>query len=166
MSTIAAMTYTIRPIEPGDNEEVARIVRNVMRELGADDCGSSHEDPEIAGMYEAYQPPGAAFFVVEARGRVLGCGGFGPLPGGPEGTCELRKMYFLPELRGQGAGRDLLERCLEAARVAGYDYCYLETRDSMAVARILYEHHGFELLEERLGDTGHFACRTFMGREL
>lgn len=160
------MKYEIRPIEPGDNAEVARIVRNVMTELGATGCGSSSEDPEIEDMYAAYQPPGAAFFVVEARGRVLGCGGVGPLAEGPQGTCELRKMYFLPQLRGQGAGRDLLERCLEAARLAGYDFCYLETRDSMKVARILYEHHGFELLDGRMGNTGHSACQTFMGQKL
>jgi putative acetyltransferase len=160
------MEYLIRPIEPKDDEAVARIVRGVMQELGATGKGSSSEDPEVECMSAAYSGPDAQFFVVEARNRVLGCAGIGPLANGPEGTCELRKMYFLPQLRGHGVGRDLLERCLDAAREAGYDYCYLETRESMAVARILYEHHGFELLEERLGDTGHTACGTFMGQKL
>jgi putative acetyltransferase len=117
-------------------------------------------------MSAAYSGPGAEFFVIEMDGRVLGCGGFGPLAGGPQGTCELRKMYFLPQLRGKGAGRELLEHCLAEARAAGYDFCYLETRESMAVARILYSHHGFELLDERMGDTGHTACGTFMGQKL
>jgi ribosomal protein S18 acetylase RimI-like enzyme len=160
------MSYLIRSIEPRDDEAVASIVRRVAVELGATGCGSSSEDPEIECMSEAYSGPKAAFFVVEMDGRVAGCGGFGPLAGGPEGTCELRKMYFLPQLRGKGAGRDLLEACIDAARSAGYAYCYLETRDSMKIAQILYAHHGFELLPERMGDTGHFACGTFMGRKL
>lgn len=160
------MSYLIRCIEPRDDEAVASIVRRVAVELGATGCGSSSEDPEVQCMSKAYSGPEAAFFVVEMNDRVLGCGGFGPLAGGPEGTCELRKMYFMPQLRGKGAGRDLLETCIASAREAGYDYCYLETRDSMKVAQILYSHHGFELLPERMGDTGHFACGTFMGRKL
>lgn len=160
------MSYLIRPIQPRDDEAVASIVRGVMVELGATGCGSSSEDPEVDCMSKAYSGPKAAFYVVEMDGRVAGCGGFGPLAGGPEGTCELRKMYFLRQLRGQGAGRDLLETCIAAAREAGYDFCYLETRESMTIAQILYSHHGFELLPERMGDTGHFACGTFMGRKL
>jgi putative acetyltransferase len=160
------MSYQIRLIEPRDDEAVASIVRRVAVELGATGCGSSSEDPEVDGMSAAYSGPGAMFFVVEMDDQVAGCGGFGPLSGGPPGTCELRKMYFLPHLRGKGAGRDLLETCIAAAREAGYDYCYLETRESMKIAKILYSHHGFELLPERLGDTGHFACGTFMGRKL
>jgi putative acetyltransferase len=160
------MTYKIRPITPQDDRAVAAIIRGVMEELGATGAGSSSKDPEIECMSAAYRGAGKKFFVVVANDRVLGCGGIGPLAGGPEGTCELRKMYFLPQLRGQGAGRELLRHCLDAARKAGYDYCYLETRESMAVARVLYEHHGFEILEQRLGDTGHTACGTFMGQKL
>nr|WP_322619044.1 GNAT family N-acetyltransferase [Arenimonas daejeonensis] len=47
---------------------------------------------------------------------MLGGGGVAPLDGGPEGVCELRKMYFLPELRGRGAGATLMAHCLDAAR--------------------------------------------------
>ena len=47
----------------------------------------------------------AAYFVVELDGRVVGGAGIGPLAEGPAGTCELRKMYFLGEARGQGQGQ-------------------------------------------------------------
>ena len=53
-------------------------------------------------MYAAYQSEGAAYYVVELDGKVLGCGGFASLAGGDHLTCELRKMYFKPELRGLG----------------------------------------------------------------
>jgi putative acetyltransferase len=163
---MTGMEFSIRPIQRTDNAEVTRIILSVMREMGVTGCGSSSEDPEVQDMYRAYQGEGSAFYVVEASGHVLGCGGIGPLAGGEEGTCELRKMYFLPELRGRGAGRRLLRTCLDAARRGGYDYCYLETQASMKAARSLYEKNGFELLDERMGTTGHFACGTFMGRRL
>ena len=37
-----------------------------------------------------------------ASDAVVGGAGYAPLTGGDPGTCELRKMYFFPELRGLG----------------------------------------------------------------
>jgi putative acetyltransferase len=149
-----------------DNTAVARIVREVMTEYGAVGCNFSISDPEVDAMYEAYPAPAAAFFVVEAGSRVFGCGGMGPLVGGPADVCELRKMYFLPELRGTGMGAKLLAMILDAARRAGYRRCYLETLESMGEARRLYLKHGFEPIESPLGNTGHSGCNAWMIRDL
>jgi putative acetyltransferase len=156
----------IRRMRVEDNPAVARIIREVMTEFGAVGCGYSINDPEVDDMYAAYSHAGHAFYVVELGGRLLGCAGFGPLQGGNPDTCELRKMYFLPELRGIGAGSMLMRRCLEDAAVGGFKRCYLETTDNMHQARRLYERHGFEHLAKRMGDTGHAACGTWMAREL
>ena len=156
----------IRPIRQADNAIVAQIVREVMTEFGAVGCDTSISDAEVDAMYEAYPAPRAAFYVVEIDGRVLGCGGVGPLAGGPEDVCELRKMYFLPELRGSGVGTRLLEDILAAARGAGYRRCYLETRGNMIAARRLYERRGFRVMDTPLGDTGHSGCNTWMIRDL
>jgi len=156
----------IRPIRPDDNAAVAGVIRDVMTEFGAVGCNFSISDPEVDAMYEAYPAPAAAFFVVEQAGRVLGCGGMGLLTGGPPDVCELRKMYFRPELRGTGMGTKLLERILDAARDAGYRRCYLETLGNMADARRLYGRHGFEPMDRPLGNTGHSGCNSWMIREL
>jgi putative acetyltransferase len=156
----------IRPTAAADNPAVARIIRAVMTEFGAVGCNFSISDPEVDAMHEAYPAPTAAFFVVEADGRVLGCGGMGPLAGGPVDVCELRKMYFLPELRGTGMGTKLLAVILEAAREAGYRRCYLETLGNMRAARRLYLKHGFEPIEAPLGNTGHSGCNAWMIRDL
>lgn len=105
-------------------------------------------------------------FVVEYQGRVLGCGGMGPLADGPPDVCELRKMYFRPELRGMGMGTKLLAVILDAARQAGYRRCYLETLGNMTDARRLYTRHGFEVMERPLGNTGHSGCNAWMIRNL
>ena len=156
----------IRPIRQDDDPSVAAIIRGVMTEFGAVGCGFLIEDDEIEAMAAAYPPPRAAFFVVEAEGSLQGCGGMGPLAGGGEHVCELRKMYFLPELRGRGAGSLLMREILQAARAAGYRQCYLETMPGMAEARRLYERHGFRQLEAPLGDTGHHGCQSWMIRDL
>ena len=149
-----------------DNPAVARIIREVMTEYGAIGCNFSISDPEVDAMYEAYPAPASAFFVIESDGRVLGCGGMGPLQGGARDVCELRKMYFLPELRGAGMGAKLLAVILAAAREAGYRRCYLETLGSMQEARRLYLKHGFQPIDAPLGSTGHSGCNSWMIRDL
>lgn len=158
--------FRIRPIRVSDNGSVARIIRQVMAEYGAVGCGYSINDSEVDAMYEAYQAPGSVFYVVEREGKVLGCGGMGPLQGGQGGVCELRKMYFMPELRGTGLGNRLLGTILNAARAAGYTLCYLETLENMTQARRLYSKHGFQPIDHALGNTGHSSCNRFMALEL
>lgn len=158
--------YHIRPIRQADNPVVAGIIRRVMTEFGAVGCGFSISDTEVDAMFEAYPAPASAFFVVEREGIVLGCGGMAPLQGGDAGTCELRKMYFLPELRGSGMGNRLLSVILDAARAAGYSLCYLETVEAMAQARKLYIKHGFVPIKHALGNTGHSSCNRFMTLDL
>jgi putative acetyltransferase len=106
----------IRPIRISDDTAMATIIRTVMPEFRASGPGYSINDAEVDMMTASYARPGATYFVVSDGVRVLGGGGVAPLERGEPDTCELRKMYFLPELRGRGAGKALLERCLTIAR--------------------------------------------------
>src|SRR5688572_16833818 len=157
---------TIRPVEPRDDPAVAAIIRAVMTEVGASGPGFAIHDAEVDHMSQAYARAGAGYFVVEQDGRVRGGAGFAPLAGGLTMTCELRKMYFRPEVRGKGVGRRLLLHVLEAARAAGYRRCYLETYHTMDRARHLYEAAGFRKLCEPEGTTGHFGCDAWYARDL
>jgi putative acetyltransferase len=156
---------TLRPIRTEDDPAVAAIIRQVMTEMGASGPGFAIHDPEVDFMTRAYAPPRAAYYVVDRGGRVIGGGGFAQLAGGPEDTCELRKMYFLPEARGSGTGRRLLGLLLDEARAAGFRSCYLETLESMTAARALYESVGFARTCA-LGNTGHFGCDSHYRRAL
>jgi putative acetyltransferase len=158
--------YAIRPIEARDDAAVAAIIRRVMPEFGAGGPGFAIHDPEVDAMSAAYAAPGHRYFVVELDGRVAGGGGIAPLAGGDADTCELRKMYFLPELRGRGAGRALMARCLAFAREAGFRRYYLETLTGMDAAEKLYRATGFAEIPGPLGATGHFGCDRFYLRTL
>jgi putative acetyltransferase len=164
-------TVTIRPIEARDDAAVAAIIRTVMPEFGATGCGFAISDPEVDWMHRAYAEPRSAYFVVERIGAdgvpaVEGGGGIAPLMGGDDSICELRKMYFLPSLRGLGAGAALMTRCLDAARGFGFKQCYLETLTGMDAAMRLYERSGFRRIEHALGATGHGGCNTFYLRDM
>ena len=154
-------TYQLRPIRGEDDLAMAAVIRTVMPEFGAIGSGFAIADPEVDWMSRAYAEPRHAYFVIETDGRVLGGCGVAPLIGGDADTCELRKMYFLPEARGSGAGTEMMQRCLDAARAAGFKRCYLETLAGMDAAMRLYERSGFQRIDAPMGATGHGGCNAF-----
>ena len=158
--------FLLRPIQPADDAAIARIIRTVMPEFGACGSGFAIGDPEVDWMSRAYAEPRSAYFVVEVAGEVVGGGGVAPLAGGDGDTCELRKMYFLPQARGLGAGSALMEKCLEAARGFGFRRCYLETLTGMDAAMRLYERSGFRRICSPMGATGHGGCDIWYVRDL
>ena len=148
----------IRPVRQDDEPAVASVIRTVMPEFGADGPGFALHDPEVDHMWEAYAGPGAAYFVLEAGGRVVGGAGVARLTDGPADVCELRKMYFLPEARGRGLGARMIRHCLATARELGYRACYLETLTGMDAAQKLYGLMGFKPICGPMGSTGHHGC--------
>lgn len=157
---------SLRPIEARDDPAMADIIRRVMTEFGAVGEGYSIEDAEVDALHAAYSTGRSAYFVAQSSGVLLGGAGVAPLLGGAPGTCELRKMYLLPEGRGRGLGKHLMRRCLGAARELGFSLCYLETLEHMQAARGLYRGFGFQDRESPLGASGHSGCNTWMTLEL
>lgn len=158
--------YELRPIQKGDEEQVARLIRSVMTEFGAVGEGYSILDPEVDRMYEVYQAPGAAFYVIARGDEIFGCGGVAELVGGAADTCELKKMYFYPAVRGLGLGKQMVSVCLQKAAEMGYRYCYLETVGRMEQANSLYQRMGFRKIDGAMGCTGHSSCEVFYVKEL
>lgn len=152
------MTYTLRPIRPEDDAAMAAVIRTMMTEFGCTGPGYSILDPEVDHLSATYRQPGAAYWVIAGPEGPVGGGGFGPLDGDVAGVCELRKMYFLPLLRGQGWGHRLMKVILEGAARAGYATIYLETVARMEAANALYRQYGFVPLTASMGHTGHHAC--------
>jgi len=158
--------FNIRLIQPGDNPQIESIIKDVMTEYGAVGKGYSIEDDEVRNMYEAYCNESSVYFVIEDGDTILGGAGIGPLIGGDPDICELKKMYFRPELRGLGYGKLLMELCLDSAKQLGYSKCYLETLGRMPQAKGLYQKYGFVPLDTPLGKTGHFNCENWYIRDL
>jgi len=156
---------SIREIQPNDNPQIAEVIRKVLIELEVPKVGTAYADPQLDEMFETYNVPNAAYFVVEQNERILGGAGIGPLENEPE-TCELQKMYFLPEIRGLKLGEAMIQKCLQFAKDSGYKKCYLETMPNMKAAQKLYKKSGFEYLCEPIGNTGHTSCPVWMIRSM
>jgi len=150
--------FEIRPIQPKDNNQLARVIRDVMTEFQAVGEGYSIGDAEVDDMFSNYRDPHSCYFVIIKRESVVGGGGIGRLTGAAKSICELRKMFFVPSARGIGLGRRLLKQLLDEARSRKYKKCYLETLDRMWGANELYRKFGFEALDGPMGKTGHVSC--------
>jgi len=104
--------------------------------------------------------------VIEVEGIICGGCGVAPLENGADDTCELQKMYVLPDYRGRGFGNQIIQLCLEAAKAFGFQKCYLETLPEMKAAQQVYQKMGFDYLCAPLGNTGHTSCPVWMLKTL
>ena len=160
---------TIRLIKKEDNAQVAQIIRTVMTEYGASGEGFSIHDSEVDTMFENYQTR-ASYYVVEDnvdnKNKILGGCGIAQLIGAEQTICELKKMYFLKEIRSKGLGQKLFDLCIKDAKKYGFEKCYLETLTSMKEAEKFYLRNGFSKLEKAMGNTGHYKCNKFYIKDL
>ena len=159
-------TIVIRKIEPKDDSKIAKAIRSVLIEYGVPKVGTAYEDAALDCMTETYSDPNKIYFVVENNNDILGGAGISPLDNYEGNVCELQKMYFMEAARGKGLGSQMMSKCLEFAKQAGYNQCYLETMPYMDEARKLYKKVGFKPIEKPMGNTGHYSCSVWMLKDL
>lgn len=157
---------TIRDLRKEDNPLLAKIVKDTLAEFGANHPNTVYYDPTTNTLFEVFQTPGSKYFLAEIDGEMVGGGGIYPTDGLDTDTCELVKMYLLPQARGHGLGRLLIEKCINAAREMGYKKIYLETMPELKQALKVYEKFGFHYLKGPMGNSGHTGCSMWMLKEL
>lgn len=154
--------YYIQPISQNDNSKIAEVIRTVLIEHNVPKVGTAYADSSLDSMYETYHQEKSCYWVIISDDKVYGGAGIAPLENGPEGVCELQKMYFLDEVRGKGLGAAMMKTCLKFAKEQGFKKCYLETMPNMNEAQKLYQKFGFEYLEAPMGFTGHTSCPVWL----
>jgi ribosomal protein S18 acetylase RimI-like enzyme len=85
--------------------------------------------------------------VAEQDGKLVGYVKLGPphLPFEPRGeAAELRQLYVVEEVKGQGVADALIQWVIERARDLGADNLYLSVFTENHRARRFYEKYGFE----------------------
>jgi GNAT superfamily N-acetyltransferase len=123
------------PFESPDVQALAEAQQAASRALygGEADIGPARE----GWMFE---PPDGVFLVAREAGRAVGCGGVCRFDGD---RAELKRMYVVPEARGRGLGRRLLDELEAAARRLGYRGIVLETGNLHHEALALYASAGY-----------------------
>lgn len=92
---------------------------------------------------EQMAEPGVTLFVArDAQGGAIGMGALKDHGGG---LGEVKRMYTLPEMRGQRIGRQILDRIEALARAKGITHLVLETGEAPGFepAWRVYERGGF-----------------------
>ena len=156
----------IRDLQKEDNPALAKVVKNTLAEFGANHPNTVYYDPTTDTLFEVFQTPRSKYFLAEINNKIVGGGGIYPTDGLPPDTCELVKMYLLPEARGFGLGRTLIEKCIEAAAENGFKKIYLETMPELKQALSVYEKFGFEYLNGPIGNSGHTGCSLWMLKKI
>ena len=156
----------IRPIESGDNEALAKVIRTALAEFGANKPGTVYFDPTTDALFELFRTPGSFYFVATQDEKVIGGCGIFPTENLPNGTCELVKLYVAKEARGTGLGKQLMEQSMSWAKENGYSHVYLESMPELKKAVSIYEKVGFAPLDHPLGNSGHDGCDIWMLKAL
>lgn len=149
-----------------DNPSLAIIVRQSLEEFKANKPGTVYFDETTDHLSDVFTIENSAYFVVEVNGEIAGGSGFYPTEGLPTDTVELVKMYLSKKFRKKGFGQILLQKCMEEAKLAGFEKMYIETMPELTHAIAMYEKNGFEYIPGALGNSGHTGCDVWMIKDL
>jgi GNAT superfamily N-acetyltransferase len=92
-----------------------------------------------------FAAPAGRFLVVYLEGRPVACGGVKRLD---DKTCEIKRMFVSPRVRGGGIGRILLGALEDAGRDLGYATVRLDTGSEQPEAQALYPTAGYTEIED------------------
>lgn len=130
-------------IEAADSPDEIAAVRALFLEY-ARSLGVSLDfqgfDQELATLPGCYAPPRGRLLIARQGADIVGCVALRPLDAE---RCEMKRLYLRPACRGHGAGRQLAESIIAAARAIGYRRMVLDTLAQMPAARALYASLGF-----------------------
>lgn len=158
------MPYKITPITEIQDNAICTIIKQVGQEYGAMGEGFGPSDSEVEAMSQHYLATNnSCYFIAIVNNKVVGGSGIAPFK---EQTCELKKLFLLPESRRLGIGKVLTTQCLSYAKDIGYQHCYLDTLNNMKNAIKLYKDLGFEHLNRPLDSTLHGGCDVWMLKTL
>jgi len=151
-----------REVREEDNKALASMIRQVFEEHEAPQMGTVYSDPTTDNLHGLFRAGGSVLWVAEVDRIPVGCCGVYPTEG-LESTCaELVKYYLAEQARGQGIGRQLLEKSIQSARDLAYKQLYLESMPQFSKAVRIYEKLGFRELAHALGNSGHTTCSIWM----
>jgi N-acetylglutamate synthase-like GNAT family acetyltransferase len=137
---------------PGDDQLIVDLHR-LGYAVEGDRFGEPFCDFVAVTVAEAQlsQPSRSRVWFVERDGKAIGCSAL--IDRGAVG--QLRWVVLLPEARGTGAGRKLVDLALSHARACDHEEVFLETTDGLASSMAIYEKLGFQTTDAHVEPLWH-----------
>ncbi|MEA5572357.1 GNAT family N-acetyltransferase [Calothrix sp. UHCC 0171] len=133
--------FLIRSWEPKDRQNAAEVIRSVLAEYGLG-WEADGADRDVLQVEEFYLDTSGEFWVIEYQNQIVGTGAYYPIERGQKAV-EIRKMYFLPQIRGLGLGKYLLQLLEETIASRGFEQIWIETASILQEAVQMYEKNGY-----------------------
>ena len=139
------MSRMIIQPRPFDHPDAVKLNDQVQLEYAVRYGGEGDVTPLAASMFD---PPHGLYLVAyDEQDRPTATGGWRSQEhndeGYSDGDAELKRMYVVPECRGNGLARRILAALEADARAAGRTRMVLETGDQQPEAIALYESSGY-----------------------
>ena len=145
--------------------EDADVVARLLRDFNIEYSDPVPPQAEIAERIRALLDHGDTVILVAGEPPcALSLTRFRPGLWSPKLESYLAELYVVPDRRGQGIGRALMEETMAVARARGADTMELGTGEADMAARGLYESLGFTHTEH--GPGGVETASFFYEREL
>lgn len=122
-------------------ESIKTLFKAYLQELNEDLCFQSF-DSEIDNPLYKYSAPTGALFIATYNATPVGCIALQPLL--EAHTCEMKRLYVVPEYRNLKIGDALVKSLLQEAQLLGYTTMKLDTLERLQAAIQLYQKFGFE----------------------
>jgi GNAT superfamily N-acetyltransferase len=122
-------------------ESIKSLFKAYLLELNEDLCFQSF-DSEIDNPLYKYSAPVGALFIAYHNATPVGCIALQALQEAQ--TCEMKRLYVVPEYRKLKIGDALVQALLLEAKTLGYLTMKLDTLDRLQAALKLYLKYGFE----------------------
>ena len=132
-----SMTITVSPEDPSAPESQALLnafVDEVRHRYNVTPADVGYFDPALVSA------PKSAFLVARVEGRAVGCGALVPME---DDIVEIKRMFVLPQERGHGIAKKILDRLQGLAQEFDYDRIRLETGTKQPESIALYGKSGF-----------------------
>ncbi len=134
--------FLVRDWRESDRHAAAEVIKTVLEEYGLP-WQPELADRDAIEVESAYLEAGGEFWVVEQNSTIVGTAAYQPIARG-QNAVEIRKMYLLPNVRGQGLGKYLLVQLEKAIAIKDYQEIWLETVSILKEAVKLYELNGYQ----------------------
>jgi ribosomal protein S18 acetylase RimI-like enzyme len=155
---LATVTTIIRLPQNGyEWETLKKMLLDYQAEFNNDKCFTSFAE-EINDIQNLYAKKGNVKLIAldDASGEIMGCIAmqeFAP------GITEMKRLYVVPQYRGEKIGKQLVEALIRVATENGYERIWLDTMLEMTAAQKLYERLGFHMIEPYHDqDTSRMIC--------